>query len=183
MARRILQKNCSKEFHRIHRKMPVLESFLNKDHRLELYLKRLCVLKKTCFPVNFAKFSKTFFITPVNDCFCTCNQGSVQYLAVNYFCSIRPWEAENCKPCEFIGKKPKGWISKPVFWGSKVSQIFRKPNISYPLIHICTCAYQGVWNVCFSENLACFVFLKHPFWDLPFWLITDELIVFSFFSH
>ena len=28
-----------------------------------------------------------------------------------------------------------------------------------------TCAYQGVGNVRFSENLACFVFLKHPFWE------------------
>ena len=25
------------------------------------------------------------------------------------------------------------------------------------------CAYQGVRNVCFSEILACFTFLKHPF--------------------
>ena len=30
-------------------------------------------------------------------------------------------------------------------------------------------------NVCFSEILACFAFLKHPFWDSPFYLITDEL--------
>ena len=37
-----------------------------------------------------------------------------------------------------------------------------------------TCAYQGVRIVHFSENLACFVFLKHPFWDSPFCLITDE---------
>ena len=36
------------------------------------------------------------------------------------------------------------------------------------------CAYQGVRNVRFSENLACFVFLKHPFWDLPFCLIANE---------
>ena len=27
----------------------------------------------------------------------------------------------------------------------------------------------------FSENLACFVFLKHPFWNWPFWLIADEI--------
>ena len=27
---------------------------------------------------------------------------------------------------------------------------------------------QGVRNVCFSENLACFVILKHLFWDSPF---------------
>ena len=26
-----------------------------------------------------------------------------------------------------------------------------------------TCVYQGARNVRFSENLACFVFLKHPF--------------------
>ena len=25
------------------------------------------------------------------------------------------------------------------------------------------CAYQGVRNVCFSEILTCFAFLKHPF--------------------
>ena len=37
--------------------------------------------------------------------------------------------------------------------------------------------YQGVRNVRFSENLMCFAFLKHPFRDLPFCLITDELLV------
>ena len=44
-------------------------------------------------------------------------------------------------------------------------------QISYLLIR--TCAYQGVRNVSFSENLACFVFLKHPFWNSPFCLIAD----------
>ena len=39
---------------------------------------------------------------------------------------------------------------------------------------VSTCAYQGVRNVCFSDNLACFVFLKHSFWDSPFCLITDN---------
>ena len=38
-----------------------------------------------------------------------------------------------------------------------------------------TCAYQGVKNVRFSENLACFVFLLPPFWDSPFYHITDDL--------
>ena len=38
-----------------------------------------------------------------------------------------------------------------------------------------TCAYQEVRNSRFSENLACFVFLKHQFWDSPFCLITDEI--------
>ena len=56
----------------------------------------------------------------------------------------------------------------------RTRQIFRKTNISYPLISTRTCAYQGVRNVCFSENLTCFVFLKHPFWDSHFCLINDE---------
>ena len=33
-------------------------------------------------------------------------------------------------------------------------------------------------NVCFSENLVCFVFLKRPFWDSPFGLITDDITKF-----
>ena len=35
--------------------------------------------------------------------------------------------------------------------------------------------YLGIRNVSFLENLACFVFLQHPFWDSPFCLITDDL--------
>ena len=35
---------------------------------------------------------------------------------------------------------------------------------------------MGVRNVRFSENLACFVFLEHPFWDSSFCLITDETL-------
>ena len=37
------------------------------------------------------------------------------------------------------------------------------------------CAYQGVRNDRFSENLACFVFLKHPFWDSPYCLVTNKV--------
>ena len=73
------------------------------------------------------------------------------------------------KLCQIVGYKPKGWISKRVFRENKTCQIFRKTNISR------TCAYQRVRNVRFSENLTCFVFLKHPFWDLPFCLITNEI--------
>ena len=38
--------------------------------------------------------------------------------------------------------------------------------------------YQGVRNVCFLENLTYFVFLYHPFWDLPFCFVTDNLVHF-----
>ena len=82
-----------------------------------------------------------------------------------------------------VGNKAKGRISKQVFQENKARQIFRKTNISYLLIRTRTCAYQGVRNVRFSENLVCFVFLKHPFWDSPFCLITDELNIFTKYSE
>ena len=69
------------------------------------------------------------------------------------------------------GNKAKVRISKRVFQESKARQNFRKTNIP---LH--KCAYQEVRNVCFSEILTCFTFLKHPFWDSPFCLIPDEII-------
>ena len=36
--------------------------------------------------------------------------------------------------------------------------------------------YQGVRNVHFSGNIACFAFLKHLFWDSLFCLITNGFI-------
>ena len=71
-----------------------------------------------------------------------------------------------CKdlPLKLIGNKAKGRISKRRYQENKARQIFRKTNISYPLIRTPMCAYQGgVRNVRFSENLACFVFLLPPF--------------------
>ena len=58
---------------------------------------------------------------------------------------------------------------------NKAHQIFRKTNISYPLIRTRTCAYQEVRNVHFSENLAGFVLLQRSCWDSPFCFITNEL--------
>ena len=82
---------------------------------------------------------------------------------------------------QIVDDKAKRRISKRVFQENKPSQIFWKTNISYPLKRTRTCGYQGVRNVHFSENLTCFVFLKHPFWDSPFCLITDVFkVVISF---
>ena len=80
-----------------------------------------------------------------------------------------------------VDNKAKRRISKRVFQEDKPRQIFRKTNISYPLIRTRTCTYQGVRNVCFSENLACFVFLKHPFRDSPFCLITDDILLINLY--
>ena len=48
-----------------------------------------------------------------------------------------------------------------------------KVNIKSQYTHTYVCV-SGVRNVRFSENLACFVFLKHPFWNSLFYRITDE---------
>ena len=56
-------------------------------------------------------------------------------------------------------------ISKRVFQENKAGQIFRKTNISYPLICTRRCACQGVKKCSFFAKLTCFVFLKHPLWD------------------
>ena len=53
---------------------------------------------------------------------------------------------------------------------------FQKNERFYPLIRTRTCAYQGVKNLRFSENLACLVFLLPPFWDSLFYHITDDLL-------
>ena len=65
--------------------------------------------------------------------------------------------------CNLEVVSTKERISKRVFQENQASQIFRKTNISYPLIRAHACAYRGVRNVDFSENLAYFVFLKHSF--------------------
>ena len=64
---------------------------------------------------------------------------------------------------QIVISKARGRIAKRVLQENKTRQIFRKANIYYPLIRTGKCAYQGVKNVCFPENLTRFIFLKHPF--------------------
>ena len=76
-----------------------------------------------------------------------------------------------------VGSNPRFVCDKSFYYISyqNAIQIFWKRNISYPLIRTQACAYQGVRNVRFSENLACFVFLQQPCWDSFFSLIVDEM--------
>ena len=57
---------------------------------------------------------------------------------------------------DIVGNKAKEPISKRALQENKTQEIFRKTNISYPLIGTRTCVYQVVRNIRFSENLACF---------------------------
>ena len=84
---------------------------------------------------------------------------------------------------QLVGNKAKGRISYRVFQDNKARQILWKTNTSYPLIRTRMCAYQRVRNICFSENLACFVYSKHLVWYSPFRLITDELMWQSFWNN
>ena len=79
-----------------------------------------------------------------------------------------------------VGNEAKGRISKRVFQENKAHKIFRKTNISYSLIRTRTYAYQCLRNVCFSESLACFAFLKHRFEIHPFALLPTN---YSFLHH
>ena len=67
-----------------------------------------------------------------------------------------------------VGNKAKWQISKRMFQENNARQIFWKTNIS---------CVSGGKKCLFFGNLACFVFLKHPFWDLPFCLITDSILI------
>ena len=57
---------------------------------------------------------------------------------------------------EFVGNKAKGRISKRVFQENKERQIFRKTNISYPLIRTRHWRHSGVFIVNFIAHLVCF---------------------------
>ena len=70
--------------------------------------------------------------------------------------------------------RQKGESQNECFKKTKQAKFSEKRIFLTPLI--CTFMYQGVRNVRFSENLACFFLLKHPFWDLLFCLITDYIL-------
>ena len=56
---------------------------------------------------------------------------------------IKKWK-KICDRVKFVGNKVKGRISKQVFQENKARQIFRKMNISYPLImHTYVCVSVG----------------------------------------
>ena len=91
---------------------------------------------------------------------------------------------ERTKRC-LDNDKAKGRITKQAFQESKARQTFRRNKYFLPPD---TCAHQGVRNVGFSENLACFVFLKPAlrFALLPYYrqiniLFRDNCMNFNIF--
>ena len=67
---------------------------------------------------------------------------------------------------------------KHPFWGSSFCLI----TISFTLIRTRRCAYQWVRKKCsFFGKIGVLCSLKHQLWDSPFWLITEELAISSWF--
>ena len=75
----------------------------------------------------------------------------------------------------FVGNKAKRRISKRVFQETKHAKFYEKQTFLTSWYTHVRVRMRGVRNIRFSENLTCFVFLKHPFWDSCFCLITDDL--------
>ena len=79
----------------------------------------------------------------------------------------------SCKNCTSSVIRQKGESQNRCLKKKKHAKFSKKQIILTPWY---TYVYvSGVRNVRFSEDSACFLLLKHPFWDLPFCLITDDL--------
>ena len=63
-----------------------------------------------------------------------------------------------------VGNKAKVRISNQVFRENKSRQIFRKTNVSYPLICTRMCAYQGVRNVFALLPTINHIFITDKYW-------------------
>ena len=145
-------------------KHPCQSLFFNKVAGLRPAILLKKRLWHRCFPVNFVKFLRIPFFTEQL-------RWLLLHLLTDFLCSYPTVWVELLKLttvlkntiCIFVGNKAKGRISKQVFQERKGHQNFRKTNISYPKIRTRKCAFQEVRNVCFSEILACFSFLKHSF--------------------
>ena len=82
-----------------------------------------------------------------------------------------------------VGNKGKWRISKRVFQENRARQIFRKMNISKPLIRTRTCAYKGVRNVRFFGKFDVLYFLERPvlrFALLPYYRRSNAVYRASF---
>ena len=77
------------------------------------------------------------------------------------------------------------YLEKKVWLWSLITFHYRKSSVIWEKVESQNggnkntkhATHQGVKNVRFSENVACFVFLLPPFWDSTFSHITDEMYV------
>ena len=129
--------------------MTVMNSHVNKTSQCCLFLARKCTHKKvstTGIPWQIIHYN-THAATWIQAG--ECETVFVLIINLSLLYNVR-----------IVGNKAKGRISKRIFQENKAHQIFRKTNISYPLIRTRTCAHQGVrmfvfrkiWRALFSWN-------------------------------
>ena len=79
------------------------------------------------------------------------------------------------KSSHIFGNKAKGQISKRLFQENKAHHISQKQTFfDLWYVHV-RVRIRGYKIFVFLENLVCVVFLKHLFWDSPFYLISDSM--------
>ena len=81
------------------------------------------------------------------------------------------------------GESQNGCFKKTKHAKFSEKQIFLTAWYEHIRVRTRTYAYQGVRIVPFSENLACFVFLRHRFWDSPFCFIVDDNTISKVFRY
>ena len=112
-----------------------------------------------------ARFCRSFYVK--HSTIVKCGVQVITHVWRSHFCSLNlddavrvycytevHWRANYKIMKQFVGSKVKGETSKRVLQGrERVGGAVRNGRL--------------------SENLACFLFLKHPFWHLPFCPITE----------
>ena len=107
--------------------------------------------------IDFKLWSKSYVGPDVRKEIASRNNSVLKGRNLCPFCPCRVFFYKKNRNSDYVGNKAKGRISKRVSQENKAPQIFRKTNISYPLIRTSTCSCQEVRNDRFSENLASFV--------------------------
>ena len=81
----------------------------------------------------------------------------------------------------FVSNKAKSRISKRVLQKNKEPQIFRKTNISYPLIRTRTCPYQGGEKCSFFQKIWCALFSYNTYFEIRLFTLlpTDSYLFLS----
>ena len=90
-----------------------------------------------------------------------------------------------CITEKLVGNKAKGSTSKRVYQENKARKIFRKTNISYPLILTRTCAHQGGKKCSFFGKFGVLCFPETPilrFALLPYYRRAMDVSS-SYLSH
>ena len=93
--------------------------------------------------IDFKLWSKSYVGPDVRKEIASRNNSVLKGRNLCPFCPCRVFFYKKNRNRDYVGNKAKGRISKRVSQENKAPQIFRKTNISYPLIRTRACVYHG----------------------------------------